>query len=98
MGSHSLVRSCPDNHDRETLNSSCEVGRETRRVLCALYLWLCLHFLFINGGTIWTPKWWWWCCREVDISLWGQSHFLIRTRPMHHHSLYPKMTRLCAVG
>ena len=41
MGSHSLVQSCPDNHDRETLNSSCEVGRETRRVLCALYLWLC---------------------------------------------------------
>lgn len=66
---------------------------ETRGALCALYLWLCLHFLFMNGGTIWTPKWWWWC-GVVDISLWGQSHFHVRTCPMHRHSLYLKMTGL----
>lgn len=74
MVSHSLVQSCPDNRDREVLNSSCEVGMQRLGGRCVLRLWLCLHFLFINGGgIICTPQRRWWWCGEVDASLWGQS-------------------------
>lgn len=72
--SHGLVQSCPDNRDREVLNSSCDVGRQRLGGRCVLRLWLCLHFLFVNGaGITCTPKQRWWWCGEVDASLWGQS-------------------------
>lgn len=69
----------------ERLNS-CEVGRERPEGRCVgFYLWLCLHFLFMNGGTVRTPIWWWWK-RSSGHLAWGQSH---RRQNLSHASPFP---------